>query len=405
MQTQRNRTVSGHIYQQQRKKGSVWYWKARLPEGGEERRAIGPEWTGSGRPPAGYFTKRTAQAALDARLTDLRRGVGIAPRTSATFADAAELWYTLGKTERDWKPSTRRDYRSALDRHLKPAFGTMPVGSITTRTIEEWRRGAKIPPRTLNKLVAIMHGVFERARHEWQLPGNPAADVKPVRVRYVPEDYDFYAVEEILALVREAEQPTDDTPASPQDAAVFLTAAFTGLRLGELLALRVRDVDFPADSIRVMRSVDPIEGVGVPKSGKGRTVPMVEQVAQTLARLLQRDRFTAPDDLLFPNDVGRYLDGSALRRRYKAAQKRAELRPLRLHDLRHTFGSLAITRGSTVDVQAWLGHADARTTARYTHYKARSNEARLLADAFRVEPVAAEQPTGVIAPVDAAETR
>ena len=92
MQTQRNRTVSGHIYRQQRKKGPVWYWKARLPEGGEERKAIGPEWTGNGRPPDGYFTQRTAQAALDARLTDLRRGVGIAPRTSATFADAAELW-------------------------------------------------------------------------------------------------------------------------------------------------------------------------------------------------------------------------------------------------------------------------------------------------------------------------
>ena len=81
MQTQGNRRrVSGHIYRIERKRGSVWYWKLRLPYGGEERKAIGPEWSGPGRPPDGYFTRRTAQAALEARLTDLRRGVGIPAR-------------------------------------------------------------------------------------------------------------------------------------------------------------------------------------------------------------------------------------------------------------------------------------------------------------------------------------
>jgi integrase len=115
---------------------------------------------------------------------------------------------------------------------------------------------------------------------------------------------------------------------------------------------------------------------------------MVPDVANALARLLQRTRFTRRDDLLFPSETGEHLDGSALRRRYKAAQKQASLRPLRFHDLRHTFGSLAITRGSTVQVQHWMGHADARTTARYTHYKSRADEARLLEDAFRVaEPI------------------
>jgi hypothetical protein len=85
MQTQRNRRVSGHVYRKQQKKGPTWYWKVRLPDGGEERKAIGPEWTGTDRPPDGYFTKRTAQVALEARLTDLRRSVGISTRTGATF--------------------------------------------------------------------------------------------------------------------------------------------------------------------------------------------------------------------------------------------------------------------------------------------------------------------------------
>jgi integrase len=113
---------------------------------------------------------------------------------------------------------------------------------------------------------------------------------------------------------------------------------------------------------------------------------MVPQVAHALARLLQRDRFTGPDDLVFPNEVGRWLDGSALRRRHKDAQKRAGLRPLRFHDLRHTFGTHGrASAESDRELQEWMGHADARTTARYTHYRPRKAAARRLSQAFEVE--------------------
>jgi integrase len=387
MQAKRN-AVSGHTYTVKRRKGVVWYWRVRLPDGSEERKAIGPEWDGPGRPPDGYFTKRTAQAALDARLTDLRRGLGLPTKTAVTFRDAAESWFTHGENDRDWKPSTRRDYRSALDRHLLPEFGDKRLTEIDATMIETWRKrlleGTEADPRKLGrrqavKLVSIMHGIYQRARRVYKLPTlpNPAAEVEPLRVRYTPEDYDFYAPEEVLALVRAA--------ASDQDGAIYLTAAYAGLRRGELIALRVRDIDFEADAIHVMGSVDAKEGVGTPKSGKGRTVPMVPEVAQTLARLLQRERFTGSNDFLFPNEVGRYLDGSALRRRYKEAQKTAKLRPIKFHELRHTFGSLAIRQVGAFDVQHYLGHADARTTARYTHYRARSGEAQKLAEAFKIE--------------------
>lgn len=180
----------------------------------------------------------------------------------------------------------------------------------------------------------------------------------------------------MLALVRAAD--------SEQDAALYLTAAFTGLRLGELLALRVRDVDFTGEAIRVRASYT-YGGLTTPKSGRVRAVPMVEQVAEALARLLQRERFTADDDLVFPGVAGDHLDGSALRRRYKDAASRAELRPLRFHDLRHTFGSLAIDRASIVQVKGWMGHADVTTTMRYLHHKSRADDAKLLTGAFRVE--------------------
>ncbi len=111
---------------------------------------------------------------------------------------------------------------------------------------------------------------------------------------------------------------------------------------------------------------------------------MVPEVAQVLARLDQRGYFTGRDDVFFVGESGGHLDGSALRRRFKTAMELAGLPPLRFHDLRHTFGSLAINKASIIQVQAWLGHADIDTTMRYLHHKDRG-EAALLAGAFSVD--------------------
>lgn len=179
-----------------------------------------------------------------------------------------------------------------------------------------------------------------------------------------------------MALVRAAE--------SEQDAAIYLTAAFTGLRRGELVALRWRDVDFSAQRIRVSGSFAGGR-LTTPKSGKVRSVPLAPAVAEVLARLSQRELFTAEDDLVFPGVVGRYLDASALSKRYRAALKRADLRPLRFHDLRHTFGTRMIAKADIRRVQEWMGHADVATTMKYLHYVERPDEARLVAEAFELQ--------------------
>ena len=98
--------------------------------------------------------------------------------------------------------------------------------------------------------------------------------------------------------------------------------------------------------------------------------------------MAERPRFTADDDLVFVGQTGGHLDGSALRRRYDAALKRAGLRPLRFHDLRHTFGTRMIAKADIRRVQEWMGHADVQTTMRYLHYVPRADDARLVAEAF-----------------------
>jgi integrase len=88
------------------------------------------------------------------------------------------------------------------------------------------------------------------------------------------------------------------------------------------------------------------------------------------------------DDLVFPGHRGEYLDSTALRKRFKKAIEKAKLRPLRFHDLRHTFGSLMINQASIVQVQEWMGHADIQTTRKYLHHRHRPDDAKLATKAF-----------------------
>jgi len=118
------------------------------------------------------------------------------------------------------------------------------------------------------------------------------------------------------------------------------------------------------------------------KDGEGRTVPLAPQLAEALAAW--RPDGDSEGDLVFPGTLPeRKLDGDALSARYRKARDAAGLRRLRFHDRRHTFGSLAVDGGaSLVQVQAWMGHADVKTTMRYLHTKSRTEDAALLGAAF-----------------------
>jgi integrase len=213
---------------------------------------------------------------------------------------------------------------------------------------------------------------------------NPVADVeKPPLER--SGDIEVFSPEEVWALVR--------TAASEQDGAMYLTAAFTGLRMGELLALRWRDVDFTGSVIRVRASYY-AGHLTAPKSGKVRAVPMAPDVASSLAALGRRELWVGDDDLVFAADAGGYLDGSALRRRFKDTLKRASLRALRFHDLRHMFGTRMIAKADIRRVQEWMGHADIQTTMGYLHYAPRAEDARLVAEAFELSTVAENAEAG-----------
>ncbi len=148
---------------------------------------------------------------------------------------------------------------------------------------------------------------------------------------------------------------------------MFTVAAFTGLRLGELLALRFGDVDFAKRIVHVRRSYV-LGHEDTPKSHKVRSVPLIDQAAAALDGLSRREHFTGPNDRVFANVTGDVLGHDLLRRRFKTALAAAGLEPMRLHDLRHTFGTLAVQAFALSDVKAYMGHANIETTMLYVHH-------------------------------------
>jgi integrase len=380
----------------------AFWWDA----DGKHSRVLGPAWVqssgkrtargaivwhaGDGSKPGDeYLTPREAEVELrhllehDAVRRRTPRNQKGAP---VTFADAAQAWLEHGESKRNLKRSTLKDYRQVLDAYLLPApedsepsetpYGRAPFATTALRDLKPARVKAwydDLPyGRTAEKLLMIVRAIFAHARSRGWIEQNPADAVERQQVRY-SGDYDFYSREEVEALVRHA--------ASDQDGAIYLTAAMTGLRRGELVALRWRDIDFPGQAIRVRANYSFGELV-TPKSGKVRSVPMVREVAQALARLSQRERFTGDEDPVFAGTVGGHRDASALRRRYAAAVIEAKMRPLPFHSLRHYFGSMAVNRASLVQVQSWMGHSHIQTTARYLHAKSQAGDAALLAEAF-----------------------
>lgn len=371
------REPSGHVFRVDRKRGPQWYAKYRLPDGRQVQKHLGPAWTERGRPPAGYLTKRTADAALRDVLDQARRGTlaGMV-RTGATIDDACDEYLRWIEHDKARKPSTVGDYRATLKSHVRPAFGPRPIESLTTEELEQWiadlREEGKYSSRTLQKVVVILHGVLERARKKWGLPMNPLTGIDRPRPAARLE-IDVLEPAEVMQLVEAAENESDS--------ALFATAAFTGLRQGELIALRWQDIDFAAATIRVTRAFTH-GALTTPKSNKSRAVPLAPDVAARLRRLHAAQGAPPASALVFPGPAGDFQVARMLGRRFVRALENAGLRRLRFHDLRHTFGTRMVAHVDLLELREMMGHASITTTERYLHYKPRNELADKVAAAF-----------------------
>lgn len=406
--------------------------------GKQVKRRIGPAWLARdsvgerwqprrGRLPDGVYDERSAHvkaagmvAEYAAEATEAERVAQERTTAGVTFREVAHAYMAWLEDVRGAKPSTLRDHRSVFAEagtesrrgggvllgHTMAALGDRPAAKVSSRDVEALlntvaKTGASAS--TVNKYRARVSAVFNYGMREstFGLPMNPVKNAdrrrEPQRgplVYYAPEEVEAVAraladgrhreswTFEVRNEVREAMSAEDR-----QDAEMVRVAAYAGLRLGELLALRWRDVDFFGHALTISRAMS--AGVeSSTKSGRVRRVPMPDQAAAALDRLSRREDFTGEGELVFVNVLGRALDGSAVRRRFKSARDAAAIRPLRFHDLRHTYGSLLAAAGvDLVTIQAAMGHSQLATTGRYLHAKPAVAQAEIFTKAFEVSAV------------------
>jgi integrase len=378
------RQATGHVEVRKLARGDVFYAKGRLGDGTEFRKSLGKVWTKRSQPAPGYLTRAQAEARLTAILAGDDPLVNIAP-SHVTFGQACAERIRYLRDDRQRRPSTLTDYQNVIDHDLIPYFGeSTPVENITTIDIEAFKDVllARVSHRTAQKVLAILHGILSRAKRKGWIDRNPALDAEKVTVRR-SDDFTVLSVEEVEAVARAAE--------SDQLASLIRVAAYTGLRMGELLGLRWARVDFAGRVLRVERNY--VNGEeGPPKSHRKRSVPLSDQAMGALDAMSRRKDFTSAGDLVFCNELGEHLVDDKIRRRFYKALTAAGLDDLReqgmtFHDLRHTFGTLcAGARIELPRIQSWMGHADIQTTMRYLHHVPQHDDADRLTAAFKLGP-------------------
>lgn len=303
------------------------------------------------------------------RLRELMQSVRAPLNGRLPFGEAGDLYVAHLESVLERKPSTIEDYRSMLRRHFAPFFRGRPLDSIDADQVVEYmriKRAEGLTSKTIRNHIMFLHGVFVHAIKRGWAATNPVAAVDRPVGRGFASDVRFLTNEELNALIRSV--PTDDLGALERT--LYLVAGMTGLRQGELIALRWRDVDWTAGVVRVRRSISRGR-LGTPKSRySSRAVPMADAVGRALDQHHRQTAFTGDDDLVFAHpQTGRPYDPSKMRRRFKQALRQAGLRDLRFHDLRHTFGTHMAMAGAPLRaLQEWMGHRDYATTAIYADY-------------------------------------
>ena len=411
-------------------------WAVKWRGADDERRRRRPGWGAwmeadgsggwrprAGRPHDGCLTEFQARRrmpefvrAVEAELALERERASAPPPAAEPFRTLAHAWLRHVADVGNAKPSTIRDYESMLaepghavsPRHRqadrahhggdrRPAAGRdRRARHIDAILVAHAREGVGV--RSVNKHRQVLAAIFNfglrpENASRWQLTANPAsATVK--RKEPGAARLDVFTVEQIESMARVAESgawrdPSQKTPENVpfhaaedhQLAELIRIAAYTGLRRGELLTLRWRDVDW-AERVLVVERALSADVEGTTKGRNVRYVPLGDQALGALDRLSRRPNFTGPNDYVFANAAGDRIDGSALRRRYVTVRDLAGVPKLRFHDLRHTAGTLLTRVLDPVTVRDVLGHADLKTTERYLHAVRASRLADAATQAF-----------------------
>ncbi len=401
--------------QRERRVGRGWLVPAGDAEAKPKGKALGEWRERRGRPAEGFLTPdgareqaREVVARFAEELEADQRHREERARERVGLAAACEAWIAWGTRDdydsdhEAWKHSTARNNARSARRVLRE-LGDVPLDRIDEARLRRFlrdlrpMRGGRVlaaePSRVMRATyVLALRGIFATAVREGWIETSPAAALKVGRSKRrkqaILRREDYLEPDEVRRVVAQARAAQGRRSAGgvllcEQDAVLLLTAALTGLRLGEVRALTWQQVDFANASIRVVEGYT--QGhTDTPKSGSGRTVPLAHEVAQALARLALRPHLTAPSDLVFVGQNGGHVEEHGLRERFYAAQEAAGIAPRRtMHKLRHTFAVTCARHGIPIaTIQSWLGHEDISTTMIYAAFVPNHEDAAKVSAAF-----------------------
>jgi integrase len=330
----------------------------------------------------GYHTtgQTSRRAAERWCLAQIRRGKQVGG--SATLRQYIEpffIWDTCPHVRRltdEGKSITKRyvkEQRRLIDNHILPhPIADRKIAEITRANVVDFRSDLlKVTgSRTVNRTIGVLKIVFNEAVYREELKHNTCAMVGNISYR---EATPGVFTQDELHLLFPPKSPGPWIDISGYTC--FLLAFTTGMRRGELLALRWRNVDPGNRFVRVREAWKDLDEKGPPKWGNMRDEPLCDQAVSALRDLFEASVRVAPDDLVFCKDDGSRYGQTWWRSRFKRAlnligifdeeRRRRNLKP---HSFRHTFVTLVRSRVDSAILREVVGHADESTTAGYTHF-------------------------------------
>jgi integrase len=341
---------------------SRWGSVRKLPSGRYQARyRIDRVWRNA---PTTFRTKGDADAFLAVTRADVERGTWVDPTAGQIeLAVYSERWLSDRPSLR---PRTRDLYRGLLRLHILPELGTTPIGRLTTGQVRTWRAGmikaGQPGTSTIAKCYRLLHAICATAVEDSLIARNPCL-IKGASVER-PEERPVATIPQVFALADAID---------PRYRAMLLLATFCGLRVGELRALRQRNLDLLHQRVTVVEQYQQLADgtlvLGPPKTDAGRrAVAIPEVIIPDLERHLSAWCTRGKDNLVFPGATGRPFRTATLQAAWHRALTATGIEGLRVHDLRHTGNTLAAATGaSTKELMARMGHASPRAALIYQH--------------------------------------
>lgn len=309
---------------------------------------------------SGFSTKKEARAWEAEQLRRIRSGSWTDPKAgNATVAQVYEDWLASKQVSN----RTKSDYAEVWRSCIAPDWGNVRVRDVSPAGVQRWISAvdARYSSARARKALTVLSQVLDWAIADERLSDNPVVKARAlargplIRPRTQKREQRFLTHLEVDLLAKSAGDGGD----------MILVMSYTGVRFGEVTALRGQDIDLLRRRLKVKRAFSDVRGhleEVMPKSGKSRQIPIPRLLHGVLERRLCH--LSSPDDLLFQSSRGGPIRYSRWRRDvFNPAVKEVGIAGLTPHALRHTYAALAVQAGANPKVlQAAMGHSDIRLT-------------------------------------------